>query len=331
MAGAQVRSFAVGDLNGDQFEDVVVASNLDKQSLARFNRLALTGNLRSQQSYAYDAAFSEMTSYTDETGRTTLYTIDPFNGNRLEERKVFGTIGGNDDLVISYTYNSLGLLTSMVDAEGRRTEYEYDVSCQLIAVHFAVGTPSAASKYFSYDDAGNLLTAIDELGRITSYEYDTWNRLTKVTEPDPDNIGPSISPVSRMEYDPSGNLVQIQDPRGFIHRTNFDLRNQVVEEIDPLGNFLRYFYDASGNVIRQVDARGSITAFEYDDRNRVIAMRHSDASEYQFEYDRDDNLVATMDPLGRIDRTFYDARGRVTARSMLLGTRNNGSITLPMT
>lgn len=63
--------------------------------------------------------------------RTTLYTLDPINGNTLEERVVFGVVGGNDDLVTSYTYNAQGLVTSMTDPRGIVTEYEYDAICQL--------------------------------------------------------------------------------------------------------------------------------------------------------------------------------------------------------
>ncbi len=47
--------------------------------------------------YAYDATFSQVTSYTDERGRQTLYEIAPANGNALSMTEVVGANGGNDD------------------------------------------------------------------------------------------------------------------------------------------------------------------------------------------------------------------------------------------
>lgn len=311
LAGADIRSIAIGDLNNDKLPDIVLTSNRDKRTLIRLNQLSVNGNIRTSERFEYDSAFAQTTRYTDETNRTTLSIVDPTNGNTLEERVVFGAVGGNDDLVTTYTYNFLGLVTSMTDPEGRRTEYDYDAICQLIAIRYAVGTPEAASKTFAYDAAGNLISVTDELGRTTGYEYDPMGRLLKLDEPDPDGPGPKTHGVSTIAYDPNGNMIRQTNALGYSVIYTYDPMDRQVTKTNPDGGIYHFSFDGSGNVIRENDPRGFESLWGYDARNRVVSLTNSDGGAYRYQYDRDDNLIAMTDPLGRVDRNGYDARNRL--------------------
>ncbi|MCA9203686.1 MAG: VCBS repeat-containing protein, partial [Planctomycetales bacterium] len=187
--GNESQGIAVGDLNGDQFVDYVAARG--RQLFTRLNHLGERGVGRKPSRFTHDETFNQVTSFVDELDRTTLYTIDPNTGNRLEERIVIGEVGGDDDLVTTYSYRSDdGLVETITDPLGRVTRFSYDEFCRLIGVVFAEGTPEQTTASYDYDDAGNLIAVTDELGRVTRYEYDARGRVLRVVPPDPDGAGP---------------------------------------------------------------------------------------------------------------------------------------------
>jgi YD repeat-containing protein len=68
----------------------------------------------STRAWTYDPTFSQETSYRDENGRTTTYTLDG-RGNRLTETDPLGR-------VTTYSYDTRGNLTSVTrpDPDGAR-------------------------------------------------------------------------------------------------------------------------------------------------------------------------------------------------------------------
>ena len=279
----------------------------------------LPGSVPGRRTYTYDAAFSQKTGMTDELGRQTLYMLDPTNGNRLSMTHVIGAVGGDDDLVTTYTYTSDELLDTITDPLGRVTDNDYDSHQRLVTVTYAKGTPDEAAIHYEYDAAGNVSAMIDELGRRTEYQYDAVNRLTRVTEADPDGAGPLSSPVSTLTYDAVGNLLTETDSRGNMTRHEYDSRNRVTRTIDAVGNSMRYEYDARGNQSAMIDRLGRRTTYEYDARNRVFRMTDALGNRTTYEYDVDDNLLAMSDSLGNRTSYAYDARGRQIATTDALG------------
>jgi uncharacterized protein RhaS with RHS repeats len=59
----------------------------------------------STQTWTYNTTFNKPTSFTDELGHQTIYTLDSLNGNTLSVRKVVGQVdpqgGESDDVVTS--------------------------------------------------------------------------------------------------------------------------------------------------------------------------------------------------------------------------------------
>jgi YD repeat-containing protein len=123
--------------------------------------------------YTYDSTFNQISSYTDELGRQTLYEIDPNNGNVLSTTQVVGEVGGNDDLVTQFTYTDNGLIDTITDPLGRVTDNDYDAFGRLISTTFAKGTTDEATGQFEYGTAGNQAAIIDENGNRTEFKYIT--------------------------------------------------------------------------------------------------------------------------------------------------------------
>ncbi|HND55204.1 MAG TPA: hypothetical protein PLV92_22475, partial [Pirellulaceae bacterium] len=292
----------------------------------RFNvALPTITNLRAEQgdsqpvTYTYDAHFNQLTSISDALGRKTLFDIDPLNGNRLSSTQVVGIAGGDDDVVVRYTYTAHGMVDTLTDALGRITDYDYDALDRLIRVTSAKGTAVEAIESYEYDAAGNVVAYVDASGRRTTYVYDAANRLLRTTQPDPDGAGPLVAPVWQSTYDAAGNRKTSADPNGRATTFEYDRAGRVVKTTDAGGQVATYEYDPAGNLVAQVDRLGRRSRFEYDGRGRVVAFVDPLNKRTTYAYDADDNLISETDPLGHTTSYTYDGRSRVTARIDALG------------
>ncbi|MEO1496632.1 MAG: RHS repeat-associated core domain-containing protein [Planctomycetota bacterium] len=276
------------------------------------------------QSFTYDATFNQLTSFTDELGRQTLYDIDATTGNRLSMRRVVGEIDDavnqeTNDLVTSYTYTTLGLVDTMTDPLGRVTDYDYDTSGRLTRVTLAVGTADEAFQAFEYDAVGNQTAVVDENGNRTEFAYDAVNRLTLITEPDPDGAGPLTAPVTSFTYDTRGNLLTTTDARGNVTTNEYDPMSRLARTIDADDEATTFAYDEAGNLAGVTDPLGFTTQNVYDGRNRLIETTDPEGGVTRFAYDTDDNLVSVVDPVGNETRFRYDARDRLVQETDPLG------------
>ena len=316
-----------------QFDSGIFIANL----VAGTSTEATSGVSRSPnitRNFEFDPRFSQLTETVDELGRRVIYEIDPNTGNRLSMTQVVGEIdtpqnGENDDLVTRMTYGNFGLLATSTDPLGRITEYSYNEIGLMTSVIVAQGTTDEATTTYDYDAAGNRILMVDGEGNETRYEYDSLNRLTKTIEQDPDGNGPLQSPVSEISYDAFGNVSTITDANGNTTTNFYDELNRLIQtdSPDPDGNgprrspVTRYFYDPFGNLEQSVDPSGHITSYEYDSRNRRVSMTDPDGGVTRFEYDFDDNLVALTDPVGNRTTFDYDARDRLFAETDPFGNK----------
>ena len=65
---------------------------------------------------------------------------------------------------------------------------------------------------YEFDGVGNQITTIDGLGHETAYAFDRANRLTTITEEDPDGDSSLGEPVTTYSYTAAGFLGSLTDP-----------------------------------------------------------------------------------------------------------------------
>lgn len=271
------------------------------------------------QFLTYDSAFNQLTSYTDDLGRRTLYDIDPSNGNTKSVSEVVGVEGGGDDVVTRYTYTTLGQVDTAVDALGRVTDNDYDARGRRTSVTYAKGTIDEAIVRYEYDLAGNISAMIDANGNRTTYTFDAMNRVTRITQADPDGAGPLTAPVTNLTYDQRGNLIRTVDATGSEERRVYDAQERLIKSIDALGKETLFEYDAVGNLIAVIDPLGQRTVNRYDARKRLVETIDPDGGSTKFSYDLDDNLVSLTDPVGNKTQFGYDSRSRQVSEIDPLG------------
>ena len=145
--------------------------------------------------YTYDENFPEKIKEIQAPSdyQSTEYEYYPPRGpseGLLHKIYRIQTDGSTKDLLTTYAYNDEGQITSVTNALGKTTSYQYDTVGDLVSVTYPRNSDSGPNPayFYTYDDLGRVETITDPLGNTTSYTYDNLGRVMtldakgKVTE-----------------------------------------------------------------------------------------------------------------------------------------------------
>ena len=169
-----------------------------------------------------------------------------------------------------------------IDANGKQTQYAYEVGNQLTQI----ADPAGGSTRFSYESAEcsscgvtvNLAALIDAKNAIWSYEYDSRSLGTQTRDP--------LGNTERLAYDARENLLAKTDSNGAAVRFDYDGNNRLVRKAYPDGAETRFGYDVNRNLVSASNQHVTYT-FSYDALNRLTSVQDSRYSQpTQYTYDR---------------------------------------------
>jgi RHS repeat-associated protein len=301
------------------------------------------------ETWTYESTFSQVTSHRDRAGHITAFTIDPANGNALEELDPEGNLttftyfpNGNihtvsDDLLRTQTfgydangyqtsftddlghtrsqiYDSLGRRTTVRDHLGQENTYTYDVLSRVSEVN----DPQANSILLQWDSVGNIISKTDGDGNSRTFTYDGLSNMTSITD---DEGG-----TTQFQYGSSGcgcssaiRITGIVDPTGRQWEFAYDHRGKLTSTREPGGGEYRYDYDARGLVAASTDPNGSRIEYEYNEDQRLTQKTFPDLSTVVFTYDGNGNTLTAINSATSLTFT-YDGVGRLaTATDDRLG------------
>ena len=225
-------------------------------------------------------------SHTLPTGFVLSYTYDCMD--RITE------IRGSGGESKRYTYDALGNVTSMTDGLGNRTRYEYSLS-------------------------GQLTKVIDALGNETEYSYDVCDRLVEIRqygeEGSLESREAGTSPTDAAGIDEEWMEAERRSGRNRtcqVTRYLRDLKGQVTEVIDALGQREQYAYDRKGQLLSKLDKEGFLTKYAYTKQGDLSRIQYADGREVKLSYNPLRQLILVQDWLGETKIT-PDALGRATA------------------
>jgi YD repeat-containing protein len=302
---------------------------------------------RSNASYNYYDKLDRLVLSVDAEGfvTQTSYTI----GNDIASVKRYylrasnigsvatqPTLNGHAlDAMTIYSYDKLGRLFQVTDAEGYYEQYGlnafgdrmtvrnklggvtsnvFDALGRLVQETLPVGSTRADDTVqatsilnkFDYDARGNRTKMIEAYGLAeqctTIYGYDKNDRLISkagdaVQVTAVNYIGQTmVVPVESYAYDARGNRIQTTDAAGALTLAYYDHNDRKIAEVSPVGTLSSWSYDANGNVL---------TATVYGD---AIALPASPGG-----------AVPGAANAGNYRRTSfsYDLNGRLTATSVV--------------
>ncbi|HYI63665.1 MAG TPA: hypothetical protein VEW71_02145, partial [Allosphingosinicella sp.] len=206
-----------------------------------------------------------------------------------------------DEVTAAYTSN--GQVSTVTDANGNRTTYEYDGHDRLVKTRMPSPTTAGTSSTTDYEQ----LTR-DANGNVTSRRLRDANSIA-------------------MTYDALNRLTGIDPPGSELTITySYDLLNRMTSA-SQTGSALTFGYDALGRNLTQAGPRGTVT-YTYDLAGRRTRMTYADSGLY-VDYDylvtgettkiRENGATSGAGVLGTY---AYDDRGRRTSL-----TRGNGTVT----
>jgi len=186
-----------------------------------------------------------------------------------------------------YGYDAAGNLTSLTDAKGNVTRFEYDPLNRLVKQtqppRISDGETQGKYEIYAWNHDGTLDYKIDRRGRTIQYDFDRINRIYRIDYPD--------ATSQNIQYDKVGRTVDAVNPSAALH----------------------YDYDEQGRVtlLRQGTKVFTFTYYKYGTRK---TLTDPEGREVTYTYDHENRLDTITDPVaGTIDQD-YDALGRPDKR-----------------
>ncbi|MBI4866530.1 MAG: hypothetical protein HY816_06235 [Candidatus Wallbacteria bacterium] len=283
------------------------------------------------------------------------------NSERFDSRGLLVELRDLHGNALGFTRDDRGRIATMRDSVGRSLAFTYTASNKVATIT----DPAGGVMRYAYDTSDNLVKFVNRAGQAVRYSYDSKGRLNSVTNAngvtwltntyDSKNrvisqfleggtytysYGDNATTLTNArgtrilyQYDLSGRLVSISDPRGAI-RQSWTEQGRLEGYTDRDGRTIRYGYDGAGNITSVSNRRGEITSAEfdprfntqtrrtdyngfvststYDDRGNRLTRTTPDGTT-RFGYDARGYLTSVTEPDGAVTRFAYDARGNLAS------------------
>ena len=267
--------------------------------------------------YSYDVTGQYLLSVEDANGTTSFSYDNPFDPT------IVSSITYSDGSLVSYDYDHVGRLQQVIYGEGREAiSYIFNESGEITSVTDANGV----QVLYEYDDNGRLISQqIAGSDQVLSYSYDS---AGEVTVTDADGATVELSPseqglilrqsdvlgrLTQLQYDNQGNLTGINAAENFGVTYSYDERGNLVSQINPLGNEVKFTYEPNYDKLQTViDARGNNLSYSYNEQGNLTAITYEDGSSENFTVDEQGNTVESINRRGIAIGYEYNDLGQVT-------------------
>lgn len=280
---------------------------------------------------------NEVVTY-DPSGRKTR--IKDVNGTyidvsydergRLTDRIVRANASGNSsagDSAIYVTYDGVGEITRVTDADGIHSTFSYDNAHRLIAIEDQSGNailycPGGAGSSDCLDGVGNrrIEETVDSSGAVKRTIRRNYNALNQLVEVLSSNGTVTTSYPSDSGYDANGNPSLSFDGLGYGTQRTYDTLNRLrvltqnYEGGDPntKNTTSEYTYDVANNIRSIVDPDGLVTTYSVDGIRNLAEVISPDTGDTHYSYDHAGNRIGRLDNAQVSTSYVYDVLNRLT-------------------
>jgi RHS repeat-associated protein len=262
-----------------------------------------------------------------DPGRNPVRAVGP-DGNVMRSEynnrgEIIGIIDERTNKRTTMTYDAVGRLSSITDANGVTTKYEYDpekgeqrriVGDQVIVeksdvagelMSLAAPDDYHETKYYKHE---HKKTQRDALGNTTVTEYDEYGNAKSYTDACGNLLEYLYSPYGQLvgekseegetliQYDKFGRLLKKSEPNGRTLRMEYDDRAMTETRHDIFGTTVT----SQNDILLTASLLcpdGTLFAYGYDDSARLASIS-SDAYRRDFSYDGSKGLAFMADRKG---------------------------------
>jgi RHS repeat-associated protein len=243
--------------------------------------------------------YGDSISITDALGRVTQYEYDdPGRLTAVIENYLSDPPAGYDALATNirteYTYDMVGNLINVKDANGNYTNYAYTDLYQLESIT----NPLNHMTSYTYDALGNQKTLTHPDTTVTKFYFDLVNRLTGIDYP----VG--SDPDVSLTYNALSQLIGMDDSLGHT-AWEYTVLGQPKLITNPFGHSTAYTYNALGNRTQMVYG-GRIINYEYNANGLLEGVLDGYNSLVAYSYDLADRLLSVTYPNDLTSTYTYD-------------------------
>jgi RHS repeat-associated protein len=228
----------------------------------RMNPVAYAGSLPSACTPSSSGSFGD-----DRITRTTYSAY----GDVLTVQSGYGVAPRTDQ---TFAYLAPGLPSSIVDAKGNKTAFEYDgYSRRVKTIYPSPTTPGQlnASDYeqLSFNAVGRLVSNRARDGGLFTFSYDNRGRLAFTD-------APGSQPDVTTSYDNFDRVIT-SSQSGHVISTTYDALGRLLSETQS-GRTVSYLYDAAGRRTRMTWPDSFFVAYDYNVAGELTAIRENGAA-----------------------------------------------------
>jgi RHS repeat-associated protein len=301
-------------------------------------------------------ANSFLEKVTDPAGRTVQYS---YNSDNLLTK-----VTDPEGNAYQYTYDSSKFLAKQIDQKGytfQQLKYDHDMGNSENKV---VESTDAVGQTYTYEyDMGNTKTTITSKdNRKWTYWFDAYMYTIKTQDPDGKytyteydytyhnkyygdvvayvdrNGNRTVYEYEKIDEKSTGNVIKITNPDYGYKSYSYDNYNNVIKEINEVGNKIYYIYDSTGaNLLKKVqplngtdeyiaglsnDVNFAITNYTYYTKSssgcnvaglsKTVTDPENNVTTYG--YDSYGNIASVTNPTGKATHYTYDSIGQKLAQ-----------------
>ncbi|WP_434779549.1 RHS repeat-associated core domain-containing protein [Neisseria sp. Ec49-e6-T10] len=245
--------------------------------------------------------------YDAATTFTSAFSgVLPQNGkvNRLTQ------VSLNNDTLVRYEYSDQGDLIAVYNGN-EQCQRTFAYNNHIMTLH---GQPDGFESYYEYDQyhlKGKVKRSWTNLDEQWLFDYQIGRTI--ITNP--------LGNTEVIGYDTHQEIILEIDALGNETHTERNDFGQVMTQTDPLGRTTRFYYDEMGNLTSSIDAAGTQTDIIYheDMVGLPVEIMDAEGNSTTYEYDAKGNLIKVTDPQGNETQYQYDERGLPTIITDALG------------
>lgn len=279
-----------------------LASIIDPLGHVTSNRFDLAGRrIGITDAYGKDTGFTldpngNVTAVTNALGHVSRTEFDSLN----RPINVWDVVGGVNRSIVS-VFNAGGQLISITDADGFRTQFQYNS----LGRRTSTIKPDGTIELFENDRFGNPTSYINGEGRRTAMDYDGMNRQRSVADP--------LSNRVVRAFDPVGNLLTRTNADGSVVQYQYSAVNSLLRTIYPGNTTNSYAYNKNRLLTNVVNAVGS-SRIAYNGMNwatQSVSVVGVFTSTVAYVYDLKGNRTRVIYPGGLAVTNTFDNVGRL--------------------
>ena len=238
--------------------------------------------------FGYDVVGNRILSENASVKVTSEFDLSDRETRRTVHYKATGS-----KRELSFTYNAMGLRSTMKDSHGRALVYSYDRLSRPTTItvvepragYCGLERPFRTRAYsFAWDPASNLIQVDYPNGTRTRRTFDAENRLTELVHERVGGHRPFTLQSFRYTRDAVGNITQIENERGETFKYTSDLKGQLVKALLPKSLIARLKAQNDAKGIKEDPDDGETPEEEAEERR----LRAEDIS---WKYDPAGNRV----------------------------------------